>query len=470
MKKKLLSVLLASAMVATMLTGCGGTTDPATSAKEETKQEESKKEEKKEESKEESQADGSALEYSGTLELMHFSTSEESEGNGGSDGFRTVLAQWKEANPNIALEENVLANADYKTQIATLAAADDLPDVFLLQGMNTVAWADQGIIYDMTDTIKASPYYDKYIQNLFTPFNYDGKTYALPALTGGTCTVVVYDKAVWGDTFPATWDEVEAKAAEIEATPIAFGNSGKWNANSCFLSALGDRYTGPDWFQSLVVKDGAAFDEPEFVAALAETQRLFTETSLFNKDFNAITNEDAREYYVSGEAAAFIGGNWDVSYLQATLKESNQELYENTGFAVIPQSSDATNQRTSQNNGLGYGLAINTKVADDPAKLAAAIDLIYTLTGPDFANYVVENYALGALTDVGEVDFSGQDKWVEDFYNYSFVDHDKCEIYDSYLSSAVWDVLNTGLQELMNGKGTPENLAKLTQDAYLDNY
>ena len=93
MKKKLLSVLLASAMVATMLTGCGGTTDPATSAKEETKQEESKKEEKKEESKEESQADGSALEYSGTLELMHFSTSEESEGNGGSDGFRTVLIE-----------------------------------------------------------------------------------------------------------------------------------------------------------------------------------------------------------------------------------------------------------------------------------------------------------------------------------------------------------------------------------------
>ncbi len=467
MKKKVLSVLLATAMVATMLAGCGKSTDPATSQKEETKKEETKKEESKEESKAE---ESGGLEYTGTLELMHFSTSEESQGNGGSDGFRTILAQWIEANPGVDLQENVLANADYKTQIATLAAANDLPDVFLLQGMNTVAWADQGIIYDMTDIIKDSPYYDKYIQNLFTPFNYDGKTYALPALTGGTCTVVVYDKAVWGENFPATWDEVEAKAAELEVTPIAFGNRDKWNANSCFLSALGDRYTGPDWFQSLVVKDGASFDEPEFVAALAETQRLFTETTLFNKDFNAITNEDAREYYVSGEAAAFIGGNWDVSYLQATLKASNQELYENTGFAVLPQSSDAAHQRNSQNNGLGYGLAINTKVAEDPAKLAAAIDLIYTLTGPDFANFVVEKYALGALTEVGEVDFSGQDKWVEDFYNYSFVENDKCEIYDSYLSSAVWDVLNTGLQELMNGVGTPEDLAKMTQEAYLANY
>ena len=34
----------------------------------------------------------SALEYKGELELMHYSTSEESQGNGGSDGFRSVIA------------------------------------------------------------------------------------------------------------------------------------------------------------------------------------------------------------------------------------------------------------------------------------------------------------------------------------------------------------------------------------------
>jgi ABC-type glycerol-3-phosphate transport system substrate-binding protein len=39
------------------------------------------------------------LAYKGELVLMHFSTSEESEGNGGSDGFRTTIAAWKEAHP-----------------------------------------------------------------------------------------------------------------------------------------------------------------------------------------------------------------------------------------------------------------------------------------------------------------------------------------------------------------------------------
>ena len=37
------------------------------------------------------------LAYKGELEIMHYSTSEESEGNGGSDGFRTVLQAWDEA-------------------------------------------------------------------------------------------------------------------------------------------------------------------------------------------------------------------------------------------------------------------------------------------------------------------------------------------------------------------------------------
>ena len=66
------------------------------------------------------------LAYAGDLEIMHYSTSEEADGNGGSDGFRTTLANWIAAHPEINVSENVLANAEYKTQIATQAAADDL--------------------------------------------------------------------------------------------------------------------------------------------------------------------------------------------------------------------------------------------------------------------------------------------------------------------------------------------------------
>ncbi len=449
MKKQVLSIALVAAMTASMSV-------PAFAATEVAKTD---------------------LAYKGDLEIMHFSTSEESEGNGGSDGFRTVLAAWNEAHPDINLVENVLANAEYKTQVATLAAAGDLPDVFLLQGMNTKQWAEQGLIMDLTDTIKASPYYDSYEQNYFTPFKDGEKIYGYPVLTGGTCTVVIYDKQMWKDAgfeeFPTTWEDVE-KASEYfneqGIDTIAFGNGGKWQANSCFLSTLGNRYTGPDWFQSLIDKSGAKFTDEAFVKALAETQHLFTETDIFNDDFNAVTNEDAREYYISGDAAAFIGGNWDESYIWAALKDADEEKFNNIGFAVLPQPADATEAPTSQNIGLGYAVAINPKVAEDPDKLAAAIDLAQEVTGPAFSTYVAENYALGGLTDAGEVDLSAFDQITQDFYNWSYVDTEKCEIYDSYINSAVWDVLNTDLQTLMNGEITPEEVAANAQAAYEANY
>jgi len=417
------------------------------------------------------------LGYKGELTIMHFSTSEESQGNGGSDGFRTVLAAWDAAHPEIALTQNVIANAEYKQKIATMAAADSLPDVFLLQGMNTIAWANQGLVLDLTDIIAASPYAADYNNAYFTPFTADGKIYGFPVLTGGTCTVVIYDKAMWAEagyeTFPSTWAEVEAAAEYFNAqgiVTIAFGNGGKWQANSCFLSTLGNRYTGPEWFASLIAKTGAAFTDEAAVAALAETKRLFTETEIFNPNFNTVTNEDAREYFIAGEAAAFIGGNWDESYIAATLAETDAEKFGNIGFAVLPQPADATYAPDSQNIGLGYAVAINPKLANDPEKLAAAIDLAMEITGPAFSSYVAENYALGGLTAAGDVDLSAFDAVTAAFYNWSYVDTSTCEIYDSYISSAVWDVYNTGVIDMLDGNKTPEQVAEETQAAYEANY
>ncbi len=477
MKKRnvMMSLMLSAAMVSGLLTGCGSAASEAPAADAPAAESEAPAADAAEATEADAAdtAEATELAYAGELTLMHFSTSEESEGNGGSDGFRTMLANWKEAHPDVDLNENVLANDDYKTQVATLAAAGDLPDVFLLQGMNTKEWAKQGLIMDMTDTIKNSPYYNDYNQAYFTPFTDGDKIYGLPVLTGGTCTVVVYDKEAWGGKFPETWEDVKAAVDGLKEAgytdAVAFGNGGKWQANSCFLSVIGDRFTGKDWYQSIIDKSGAAFTDDEFVQALQFTQDIFA-SGVFNEDFNAITNEDAREYYISGDAAAFIGGNWDEAYIQATLKETDPELYERTGFAVLPQPEGATGDTNSQNIGLGYAVAINPKVADDPDKLAAAIDLAYYVTGPEFSKYVGENYALAGLTNVDNIDLSAFDTFTQEFYDFSYVSTTPCEIYDSYVSSAVWDVLNTDMQTMMNGDMSAEEVAANAQAAYEANY
>ncbi|MCX7709852.1 MAG: ABC transporter substrate-binding protein [Clostridia bacterium] len=469
MNKKLLSTVLATMLAVSMLAGCGKTAAPAEAPKAEAP----KTEAAKTEAPKADDTKAGKLAYKGEISIMHFSTSEESQGNGGSDGFRTTLANWIKAHPDIKVNENVLANDKYKPQIATLAAANDLPDVFELQGMNTKAWAKQGLIMDMTDIIKKSPYADKYDQSKFYPFVADGKTYGLPVLTGGTCTVVVYDSKAWKEAgfekFPEKWEDV-LKAKDYfqskKKDTIAFGNSGKWQMNSCFLSTVGDRFTGSDWFHSIVEKKGAKFTDKAFIDALKFTKDAFA-SGVFNKDFNAINNEEAREYYINGSAAAFIGGNWDVSYIQATLK--GKPLYDTTKFAVVPQPAGATASTNTQNIGLGFAMSINNKLAGQADKLAAATDLCYELTGKPFAEYVGKKYALGGLTKA-DVDLSAFDQFTKDFYNYQYVDTKPVDIYDSFVSSAVWDVLNTDLQSMTNGKITPEEVAAKAQKAYESNY
>jgi multiple sugar transport system substrate-binding protein/raffinose/stachyose/melibiose transport system substrate-binding protein len=475
MKKKLLSVLLSTALVATMLAGCTSAPADAPSSSAAESKSEPVAEPEPDPAPATTEAGGGDT-YAGELTLMHFSTSEESQGNGGSDGFRTMIAEWEAANPDVTLTQNILANEEYKTQIATLEAAGDLPDVFLLQGMNTKQWSANGSILDMTQIIKDSPYYADYQTDYFFPFSLDGKMYGLPALTGGSCTVVVYDKAMWEEagytTFPTEWDDLVKADEYFDAQGIdtvAFGNGGQWQANSDFLSTAGDRFTGPAWFESMIAKSGAAFTDEAFVQALQFTQDAFA-SGIFNADFNAVTNEDAREYYIAGDAACFIGGNWDESYIAATLKETDPDKYANIGFAVMPQPAGATGSTNTQNIGMGYAMAINPKVAEDPAKLAAAVDLCLKLTGPDFSNYVASNYALGGLTKVADVDLSKYDDVEVAFYNWSYVDTVPCPIYDSFLAASVWSQLNSDLQAMMNGDMDPATVAANAQAVYESDY
>ena len=77
---------------------------------------------------------------------------------------------------------------------------------------------------------------------------------------------------------------------------------------------------------------------------------------------------------------------------------------------------------------------------------------------------------LADLPKTDDVDLSKFDQITQDFYNWSYVDTDTCEIYDSYITNAVLDVLNTDLQTMMNGDITPEEVAQNAQNAYEANY
>ena len=50
------------------------------------------------------------------------------------------------------------------------------------------------------------------------------------------------------------------------------------------------------------------------------------------------------------------------------------------------------------------------------------------------------------------------------------MDTTTCELYESSITSAVWDVFNTDVQSMLNGELTPEQVAENAQAAYAANY
>lgn len=470
MKKRLFKLFMANLLVVSMVlsfAGCSKKSDPASSDDGKATTDTADKADTADSAAADT-ADSAdaASDEPVTLTYTHFFTQAEVDGgNAAAQVSRDLTAKWLEAHPNVTMEQTELANADYKTKISTLAAADDLPDVFFMQGMEAPNMISQGLVTDLTDAIAGTDWGSKVIQSYLVPFQKDGKTYGIPCQADGTCTVMVYNKQLWKDagydTFPETWDEV-IKASEYFKSQgidtVAFGDSENWQLGSCFLSAIGNRFTGEDWTQSIIKNDGSAkFTDPEFIAAAKFTQDLF-KSGAISADFATMNDKEATQLYIDGKAASLMAGNWNVDVIHATAEQS---LVDNTSVAPYPQPAGATGAEKTHATGIGYSIAINSKLQG--AAKEAAIDFALSVAGKEFAETLATGYAKKTCIDVGEVDLSKFDQLTIDMFNY--YSNPACTIYDSYMDATVAAVTGTAGMDLLNGVITPEEFAAQHQAA-----
>jgi ABC-type glycerol-3-phosphate transport system substrate-binding protein len=223
---------------------------------------------------------------------------------------------------------------------------------------------------------------------------------------------------------------------------------------------VGDRFTGSDWFFNIIDrKNNASLQDKPFVDALRFTQKAFATPGMFNKDFNAVNNEVARDYFINGQSAAVICGNWDITYIG---EHAAPELKNRIKFAVIPQPTGATASTKTHAAGNGMALVINPKLSGE--KLELAKDLILYITGPVFAEYLANNYAQTAPYAVDNVNLSKFDSFTTEFFHFN--ENPISAIYDSFMDGNVVSVMNIGLQEMLNGTKPPEQVAADSQAAY----
>ncbi|MGB8456015.1 MAG: extracellular solute-binding protein [Anaerocolumna sp.] len=391
------------------------------------------------------------------LTVSHYYLEEDRKSNAVGDSFLAMEEKWQAENPDITLNQQAMSQADYSTKIQAQAAVNEVPDIFMVKGSWVDNFVDNGIMAPINDYLDKYEHKDAFREGVFDAATRDGMTYGLPNQLSIT-SVVYYNEKLWKsigyDTFPDNWEDIFAAAKkfnEMGIATIGLGNSERWPAESCILSTLGDRYTGMDWTNSIIAHDGQAkFTDPAFVSALGRLQELAV-NQVFNPDFNTITETQSIEYYTQEKAAAVVSGHWTVSAIESFASE---DLLNNTKVAVLPAVEGG--KADSISGGCGWYFAVNKNLTG--AKLDAAMDFIFATTGYDMCEYAANEHGIIGAAIIDNPDQSKLSQLAKDFIHLvdgvSFT-----PVYDLTMNGSAIEVMNTGLQELLNNSKTPEELA-----------
>jgi len=376
----------------------------------------------------------------------------------------TRLNEFRKLHPEYIIDEQKVPRDQYQTKLKTEAAAGQLPDAFVIwPNAMTKEFASAGLLTDINDYLNENPEWkDSFVNRALDEFTVDGKTYSA-GLGISITSIVYYNKALFDEynvTYPKTYSELLDAIKvfkENDIIPIALGNKAKWPVQSTIFSCSANRDTGSEWLDSTLSGTGAKFTDPEFVEALRKIYEL-TEAGAFNEDYNSIDEVQMRSYFYNGDAAMMIGGSWIIPEL---IENAPNELKENLQLAILPEFEGGKGDPNTMSGVSSTGIAISAKTT--PEQKAAIQELIQFLTNEDaqkmYAQYNIPVSSKTVAINEDELD-PVYNKMIELIKQYPLV-----AVYDSALSSELTDIINNGLQAIMMGSKTPEELAEEMQEA-----
>lgn len=384
-------------------------------------------------------------------------------GEGVTKAMKPLIDTYLEEHPNVTLDQESVSNADLATKVQTLAAGDELPDIFMVKGQMAETFVENKKMYPLNEMLDSDPQWrDNFKEGVFSNFTIDENIYAVPFQV--TNTSVFYNTDLFAqagiEEFPKTWTEfldIIPKLKAIGVTPIVLGNKDKWNAESVIMSTLGNRCTGDEWYQSIRDRSGAKFTDEEFVQALQALSDLAA-AGAFNEDVNSIDGAQQRQMYMNGKAAMTIDGSWAIANFDENCPDEVKNV---TEIAALPMVEGGKGDPEAISGGAGWAIAVNANIAEE--KKAVVKDILKAMTGPEYGTAAIKEGTLSAVKPGEEVEIT---KPIASKFDAFAKDRPFVPVYDHQLSSAVIDTMQSGLQELLIGRVTPQELAERIQTEY----
>jgi len=233
--------------------------------------------------------------------------------------WKLILDGFTKDHPEIKLEAEEMPSNTYATQLDTLVAGNDWPDVMRCTYQRLGKYKESGVLLDLTDIISKESI-DDLVPAYRNALTYEGKLLGMPHHTD--TVAVFYNKEMFeksGIRIPTstkdgwTWDELDSIAKKLKSDhDLENAFAGIWENNNGYR------------FLPFVYMNGGALLNDDGTKITADTPEFINAIKLFEswrKD-NLVTAtgmtqpNQANSMFVAKKLAFVFAGSWHCSYME----------------------------------------------------------------------------------------------------------------------------------------------------------
>jgi raffinose/stachyose/melibiose transport system substrate-binding protein len=306
---------------------------------------------------------------------------------------KNIIADYEKQHKDVKIETEILSPDQYRDKLKVLASSNELPDIGMTWSDGFIQPYVQGdMLEPLDDIVNNDPALkDAFIPGVKESYAVNGKTYGLPLELN--ISYVFYNKEIFKKynlEVPKTFEEyknVVKTLAKNGVIPATVGAKDGWPASFWFMY-LADRIGGPKILTD-VIHGKAKMTDPSVVKAAQEVQNL-ADMGGFEKGASALSNEDAKGYFMNEKAAMFLTATWELPNY-TTSPDVKQEFKDKIGYFKFPTYEG------------GKGTDINSYVGGPGVGLFVAKDSKVKKEAKDFVGFLVKEWGKKSVTDAGVI-------------------------------------------------------------------
>ena len=374
--------------------------------------------------------------------------------------YSAIIDAFNQQNPDIKIVFRPYANEEYKTALQVAFGSDDPPDIlFNWSGDDTGRLTREGHLLDLTHYKEQYGWAEQISPAALDAFSVNGKLYGAPY--SQEVKYFYYNKGIFEQenlSIPQSFDELLGVCKTLKGkgiVPMSFGNSERWQACH-YMSIFNQKMAGEDIIAAdytLTTPEEQLFTNQGYVEALEKLQEMQS-AGCFQDGVNSTAPETAWAQFYTEQAAMTYGGTWVIGILK------NGEFGNYGMFLMPPVEGAAGNQNYVLMGPIALEVSVKTPYPDEAAKF-----LDFFISKDSQLKMVDMRGRLPVRVDAVTEHSPWQVKAVTE-------DLSRAEgsvlWLDVILENRVSEAYLNGIQEVLGGTKTPQNVMKDVRAKALD--